>query len=152
MELQLVNRPLNNTMMRVKHQESVQVKTPVSAVEPTAEVIPENKRRTFIEANTIPVVLAHLKNECIIPTYRDNEKTISHYELIDSVNFCVNHHFKGSTALEPQIRVSHQINGRISQALHKKVNELEEWEKTRYYERMMFVIEVPSITKVCKRK
>lgn len=148
MELQLVNRPLNNTIMRVQQLERVNEVTPAFAVETAAEVVPENKRKAFIEANTIPVSLAHLKNECIIPTYRDNEKTISHYEMVDTLNFCVNHHFKGSTTLEPQIRVSHQINGRISQALHKKVSELEEWEKTRYYERMMFLIEVPSITQV----
>ena len=145
MELQLV-KPLNNSTLRVQQQERIMEVIPTVAIETTAEVIPENKRKTFIEANTIPVSLAHLKNECIIPTYRDNEKTISHYELVDTLNFCVNHHFKGSSTLEPQIRVSHQINGRISQALHKKVSELEDWEKTRYYERMMFVIEVPSIT------
>ncbi len=145
MELQLV-RTLNNSTLRVQQQERIMEVIPTVAIEATAEVIPETKRKIFIEANTIPVSLAHLKNECIIPTYRDNEKTISHYELVDTLNFCVNHHFKGSSTLEPQIRVSHQINGRISQALHKKVSELEDWEKTRYYERMMFVIEVPSIT------
>jgi hypothetical protein len=46
------------------------------------------------------------------------------------------------------IRVSHKINGRIPSALNKKVNELENWEKTQYWERMMFVIEVPSISDI----
>lgn len=49
-------------------------------------------------------------------------------------------------SLNPEIRVSHKINGRIPQALHKKVSELEDWEMTKYYERMMFILEVPSIT------
>jgi hypothetical protein len=102
--------------------------------------------RRFIEANTNPVSLFHLKNDCIIPVFRDNEKTISHYEFVDALEFSTRHFFKGAEVLTPAIRVSHQINGRIPSALHKKVSELEDWEKTRYYERMMFIIEIPSIT------
>lgn len=108
----------------------------------------QSKKTQFIEANTNPVSLLHLKNDCVIPTFRDNEKTISHYEFVDAVQFSAKHFFKGAEILKPEIRVSHPINGRIPQALHKKVNELEEWEKTRYYERMMFAIEIPSITEV----
>jgi hypothetical protein len=103
------------------------------------------KRTAFIEANTESVSLAHLKNDCIIPVFRDNEKTISHFEFVDAVNFCVRKNFGGETILAPDIRVSHKINGRIPSALNKKVSELEEWEKTQYWERMMFIIEVPSI-------
>jgi len=113
-----------------------------------APVQQSKKVRNFIEANTIPVNLNHLKNDCIIPVFRDNEKTISHYEFVDAVEFSARHYFKGAEIMKPEIRVSHQINGRIPQALHKKVHELEEWEKTRYYERMMFVIEIPSVTEV----
>jgi hypothetical protein len=101
--------------------------------------------KAFIEANTEAVTLKHLKDDCIIPVFRDNEKTVSHFEFIDSVNFVVNQCFKNETILEPDIRVSHKINGRIPSALNKKVSELEEWEKTKYYERIMFQIEVPSI-------
>jgi hypothetical protein len=105
-----------------------------------------DKSKAFIEANTEAVTLKHLKDECIIPVFRDNEKTISHFEFIDSVNFVVQQCFKNETIIDPDIRVSHKINGRIPSALNKKVSELEEWEKTLYYERMMFVIEVPSIS------
>jgi hypothetical protein len=42
--------------------------------------------------------------------------------------------------------VSHPIKGRIPEAKHKPANQLEPWESTIYYERMMFVIEIPSIT------
>lgn len=111
----------------------------------TAPIQPKEKAKPFIEANTDEVTLKHLKEECIIPVFRDNEKTVSHWEFIDSVNFVVNQCFRGETILEPNIRVSHKINGRIPSALNKKVSELEEWEKTLYYERMMFVIEVPTI-------
>lgn len=141
-------RPNNSNVTRVQQRENIIPVIPEYVERAAAPSIPTPVRKSFIEANTLPVTLDHLKNECIIPTYRDNEKTISHFEMVDTLNFCVNHHFKGSSILEPQIRVSHQINGRISQALHKKVIELEEWEKTRYYERMMFLIEIPSITQV----
>ncbi len=47
------------------------------------------KQRAFIEANTESVSLSHLKNDCIIPVFRDNEKTVSHYEFVDAVNQCV---------------------------------------------------------------
>ena len=103
------------------------------------------KTKAFIEANTEQVTLKHLKDDCIFPVFRDNEKTISHFEFIDSVNFVVQQCFRNETILEPDIRVSHKINGRIPSALNKKVSELEDWEKTKYYERMMFAIEVPSI-------
>jgi hypothetical protein len=103
------------------------------------------KQKAFIEANTESVSLSHLKNDCIIPVFRDNEKTVSHYEFVDAVHHCVERTFGGESILAPDIRVSHKINGRIPSALNKKVSELEDWEKTMYWERMMFAIEVPSI-------
>lgn len=146
MELQLV-RSTNNSQMRITNQETVKTITPEITEDlfsPTIQEPVKNKR--FIEANTEPVNLSHLKNDCIIPVFRDNEKTISHFEFIDTLDFCTKHFFKGSNVLNPEIRVSHKINGRIPQALHKKVSELEDWEMTKYYERMMFIIEIPSIT------
>lgn len=160
MELKPVNNsPVLSLEPRVKQQNlltlkahQVEASDDLQEVLLEAEVIETNplhtkieKPKSFIEANTEQVSLYHLKNECIIPVFRDNEKTISHWEFIDSVNFVVQQCFKRETILEPDIRVSHKINGRIPSALNKKVNELEDWEKTLYYERMMFTIEVPSI-------
>jgi hypothetical protein len=70
---------------------------------------------------------------------------VSHYEFVESVTHCVRKTFPCETILAPGIRVSLKINGRIPSALNKKVSELEDWEKTQYWERMMFIIEVPSI-------
>lgn len=111
----------------------------------TSPLPQKEKHKAFIEANTEEVTLLHLKNDCVIPTFRDNEKTISHFEFVDAVNYCVMKSFGRETILQPEIRVSHKINGRIPSALNKKVSELEDWEKTQYWERMMFVIELPSI-------
>jgi len=141
MELVMVNRRSN--MPEIGNEEPLQEAEVIetSPIQPQKE-----KRKAFIEANTEEVTLSHLRNDCVIPTFRDNEKTISHFEFVDAVNHCVMKSFPRETVLQPEIRVSHQINGRIPSALNKKVTELEEWEKTRYYERMMFVIEVPSIS------
>ena len=45
----------------------------------------------------------------------------------------------------PEIRVSHIIKGRTPEAIHKPVKDLLEEDKTIYYERMMFCLEIPTI-------
>lgn len=106
-------------------------------------------KRNFIEANTIEVSLNHLKNDCTIPVFsKDNECTISHYEFINSTKEVVEDILQYKGILKPDIRVSHVIKGRIPTAIGKPANELLEHEKTIYYERMAFVIEVPEISEV----
>jgi len=145
MELTLINER-NTSPVALDRRQNVTEEVEFTEV---TSVQQEHKVRSFVEANTTPVSLLHLKDECIIPVFsKDNEKTISHYEMIDAVNFAVHHHFQNLEIESPQIRVSHPVLGRIPQALHKKAHELQDWEKTRYYERMMFVIEIPSITEI----
>ena len=106
-------------------------------------------RKNFIDANTLVVDLNHLKKECIIPVFaKDNESTISHYEFIKNTMEVVEEilDYKGNPRLE--IRVSHMIKGRVPSAIGKPVKELLEEEKTLYYERMAFVIEIPEISEV----
>jgi hypothetical protein len=106
-------------------------------------------KRNFIEANTSEVSLHHLKNECTIPVFaKDNECTISHYEFINSTKEVVEDVLNYKGILKPDIRVSHVIKGRIPTAIGKPAKELLEHEKTIYYERMAFVIEVPEISEV----
>lgn len=106
-------------------------------------------RRNFIEANTISVTLDHLKEECTIPVFaKDNECTISHYEFINSVKEVVEDVLNYKGILKPDIRVSHVIKGRIPNAIGKPAIELLEHEKTIYYERMAFIIEIPEISEL----
>ncbi len=108
--------------------------------------IEESSDIAFISANTDPVTLAQLKSECIIPVFaKDNESTISHQEFIESVMYVSEKIFSGETILSPAIRVSHPIKGRIPEAMGKPAKELLEHEKTLYYERMAFAIEIPSL-------
>jgi hypothetical protein len=121
---------------------------------PINQVIDEEEiivfpRRNFIEANTVQVDLEHLKSECIIPVFaKDNESTISHSEFIESTKEVVEEILDYKGVLKPEIRVSHQIKGRIPSAVAKPAKELLEHEKTLYYERMAFVIEIPEISEV----
>ena len=102
--------------------------------------------KPFIEANTIEVNFDHLKNDCIVPVFsKDNELTISHNSFIDVVFNAVTQAFPQHSITPPEIRVSHQIKGRTPNAIHKSVKDLLDNEKTIYYERMAFIIQIPGI-------
>lgn len=100
----------------------------------------------FMEANTKQVTLNHLKKECIIPVYSDNESTISHAQFIEITKDVVKSNFQNENVSQPSIRISHTIKGRVPSAIGKPVKELTPDEKTIYYQRCAFIIEVPSLT------
>jgi hypothetical protein len=103
----------------------------------------------FIEANTKVVTLNHLRDDCVIPVFsKDNEPTISNADFVESVYNAVQNVFCTEDILLPSVRVSHPIKGRIPEAKDKSAEELLESEKTVYYERAMFTIEIPSIYRV----
>jgi hypothetical protein len=105
--------------------------------------------RVFIQANTVPCTLEEIRDKHVIPVFvKDNEPTISQGDFIESVQDVVSQSYYGERILKPSIRLSHPIKGRIPEAKDKPAIQLEDWEKTVYYERMMFVIEIPTITDV----
>jgi hypothetical protein len=113
----------------------------------TVESIINTNKKPFVEANTEEVSLSFLKNKCIVPVFtKDNETTLSHQEFIDSVRKVVHSIFPNEIIEEPEIRVSHQIKGRTPDAIYVPVKDLQEHQKTTYYERMAFIIRIPSIT------
>lgn len=100
----------------------------------------------FIEANTQEVTLNHLKNDCITPVFaKDNELTVNHAAFIETVWEATNSYYNGETIGTPDIRVSHVIKGRTPDAIHKPANQLLESDKTIYYERAAFSIDIPTI-------
>jgi hypothetical protein len=102
--------------------------------------------RAFIEANTVQSNLLEINRSHIIPVFiKDNEPVISHGEFIGAAMNAVAEVYHGETILKPDIRLSHPIMGRIPEARNKPAKDLLEHEKTIYYERMAFVIEVPTI-------
>ncbi len=102
--------------------------------------------KPFIQANTIASSLEDLSNHHIIPVFiKDNEPVISHTDFIQITADVVTEIYSSEQILKPNIRLSHPVKGRIPDAKHKSAKELLEHEKTIYYERMAFVIEIPSV-------
>jgi len=98
----------------------------------------------FIEANTQQITLSHLRQDCTIPVFaKDNESTIPHFEFIDAVRDTAQQLFPEGTVMMPNIRTSHIIKGRIPSAIGKPAKELLDHEKTIYYERLAFMVEIP---------
>jgi len=148
MELNVVNKCYKEEIANVAVETAIEDAIIEDAIVEDFE-LPESdiSKDQFIHANTIPVALEDLKRQCIIPVFsKDNESTISHSEFVEITNEVAGRFFKGERLLLPSIRVSHSIKGRIPEAMGKPAKELLDNERTLYYERMAFVIEVPGIT------
>ena len=123
--------------------EANQIVDSTSSIE---EIVMESGHDQFIQANTLAISTTELRNSCIIPSFaKDNESTISHTHFIEGVYNAAQSWFKGESILEPSIRVSHPVKGRIPSAMGKPAKFLQEDEKTLYFERMAFIMEVPTI-------
>lgn len=138
MELQQISKPAPRQQeRRLQHNPSSDV----------LEIEKTRKTNPFIEANTKEVSLSHLKEDCVIPVFsKDNEITISHSQFIQSSIEAV----QGILNLEitkPEVRTSHQIKGRTPDALQLKASELQDHQRTIYYERMAWIARIPSIVR-----
>lgn len=112
-------------------------------------VVKKATSKPFIEANTEVATLYQLENDCSTAIFaKDNELTIPHQDFIKATQDCVYEVFDNEEILEPDIRVSHILKGRIPEAIRKPVHELLPHEKTLNWERLAFCIEIPSITRV----
>ncbi len=133
-------------LVTVNHvKEPVQVGAALTEVMDTIEVVSSSK--PFIEANTIGVSLNEINNHHIIPVFvKENEPAISQGEFVDAAMQAISRVYAGETILRPNIRLSHPIKGRIPEARNKPANALLDHEKTIYYERMAFAVEIPSIS------
>ena len=80
-----------------------------------------------------------------MPTWGNQELTISHQDFISCVHEAASDFYKGETLNSPEIRVSHIVRGRTPDALGKKASELLESEKTQFYQRMAFAFTIPTI-------
>ena len=141
MEMELTLKPVNIT-----HNAEIllPVENKVITSRSLSEIIVKSP---FIEANTESVSLSHLKSKNVIPVFtKDNEITLSHQEFIETAISAIATIFPNEPIDTPEIRVSHQIKGRTPDALHIAAKDLEEHQRTSYFERMAFIIRVPGIT------
>ena len=99
----------------------------------------------FLEANTSELSIEELTVNCVVPTWANQELTISHQDFINTVHDAACNVFSGELINKPEIRVSHIVRGRIPSALGKRASELLESEKTQFYQRLAFAFTIPSI-------
>lgn len=126
--------------------ETVEPKVVQQQLDPVNSASMNLTNRSFIEANTISSSLTDIKTNHIIPVYiKDNETLISQTDFIETMVEAVAEIYPGLDVLKPVVRVSHPMKGRVPEARSKPASELLEHEKTLYYERMAFVMEIPSI-------
>ena len=141
MEMELTLKPVNITY---NAEILLPLKNEVITSRSLAEIIVKSP---FIEANSESVSLSHLKSKNVIPVFtKDNEITLSHQEFIETTISAIATIFPNEPIDTPEIRVSHQIKGRTPDALHIAAKDLEEHQRTSYFERMAFIIRVPGIT------
>ncbi len=107
------------------------------------------QRNPFILGNTIPVELPELQERYCTPVFsRDNVETISHADFATTALDCVQTFFHGQTVKAPVIRCSHEMKLRTRNGAGKLVENLMPEDESSYMQRMMFMIEIPSIQRV----
>ena len=115
----------------------------------TAMVVvePEHETRSpFILGNTKEIGLTEL-GDMLTPVFsRDNVETISHTEAISTVMDAVSTFFDGEEIKAPVVRVSHEMKLRNRFGMGKLVENLRPEDSDSYYQRMMAMIEIPSIS------
>jgi len=102
-------------------------------------VLPEQPQRNpFILGNTVEIGYQQL-SEMLTPVFsRDNVETISHTEGISTVMDAVSTFFDGEQINNPIIRVSHEMKLKNRYGQHLETDS--------YFQRMMAMIEIPSIS------
>ena len=67
----------------------------------------------FLEANTDSISMDSLTTDSIVPTWGNQELTISHQDFINTVYDAARNFLYGEFVNAPAIRVSHKVKGRI---------------------------------------
>ena len=127
--------------------------TRMGMVNPTfiedAVIVSEKEQKkehpNFIESNTSGITLEELETNCIVPSFGDNQLTISHQTFIHRIEEAASMFFAGETFGNTEIRVSHKILGRHPSALTKRKEELKPEDETIYYQRMSFCFHIRTI-------
>lgn len=106
----------------------------------------ETTRSPFIIGNTVEKTMDDL-SDMLTPVFsRDNVETISHVEGISTVADAISTFFDGEQINAPIVRVSHEMKLRNRFGAGKMVQNLRPEETDSYYQRMIAMIEIPSIS------
>ena len=106
----------------------------------------EETRTPFIIGNTHPIEMDAL-SDMLTPVFsRDNVETISHVEGISTITDAISTYFDGQQINAPVVRVSHEMKLRNRFGAGKMVQNLRPEETDSYFQRMMAMIEIPSVS------
>lgn len=106
----------------------------------------EETRTPFIIGNTQPIEMDVL-SDMLTPVFsRDNVETISHVEGISTITDAISTYFDGQQINAPIVRVSHEMKLRNRFGAGKMVQNLRPEETDSYFQRMMAMIEIPSVS------
>ena len=106
----------------------------------------EETRTPFIIGNTQPIEMDAL-SDMLTPVFsRDNVETISHVEGISTITDAISTYFDGQQINAPVVRVSHEMKLRNRFGAGKMVQNLRPEETDSYFQRMIAMIEIPSVS------
>lgn len=106
----------------------------------------EETRTPFIIGNTQSIEMDAL-SDMLTPVFsRDNVETISHVEGISTITDAISTYFDGQQINAPIVRVSHEMKLRNRFGAGKMVQNLRPEETDSYFQRMMAMIEIPSVS------
>ena len=106
----------------------------------------EETRTPFIIGNTQPIEMDAL-SDMLTPVFsRDNVETISHVEGISTITDAISTYFDGQQINAPIVRVSHEMKLRNRFGAGKMVQNLRPEDTDSYLQRMMAMIEIPSVS------
>ncbi len=108
----------------------------------------QEEHPNFIESNTSGITLEELEKNCIVPSFGDNQLTISHQTFIHRIEEAARTYFTGENFGATELRVSHKILGRVPSALTKKKEELKPEDETVYYQRMAFCFHIKTMSRM----
>ena len=107
----------------------------------------EKPQNPFILGNSVEVDIDRLQEDYLVPVFsRDNVESISHTDFISTVFDAAQEFFQGQQFNNPIIRCSHELKVRTKFGAGKLVENLSPEDSGSYMQRMMFVIEIPSIS------
>lgn len=116
----------------------------IVSVEPFPIATEEEAPTPFIEANSAAVSWKELTEESILPSYADGEIVVPHSHFIQALVMAVHDALPQDTFGPVEIRASHLTQGRVPSAIYKKTSELLESDKTKYWERICFCVQITS--------
>ena len=111
----------------------------ILGIEEALVIDPEEPTRTpFIIGNTVEKTMDEL-SDMLTPVFsRDNVETISHVEGISTLTDAISTFFDGEQINSPVVRVSHEMKLKNRYGQHLETDS--------YFQRMIAMIEIPSIS------